>query len=704
MGRQLFIIVTCFIVFAACSPRGRGQVTKEQLANEIDIHSLQHPYLFFNDKDKHGIMERIKTDPECKTIYDALLAEGHRYLSVPIQEPEPQHPKHTRYVGSDPAEEYESDIEEGARTLAFLYQMTGDEKYAHKAIEFAMDIADWPDWVNPAHHFDIIYSRVWPWNVPDDRVVFSYDITAAGKAISLSTVYDWVYPVLTRPERDKIRNGLMERAITRVRGNYNYFWWSTAYKCNWSNICYSSLGLTALALLKENPELLDVVAEVDNRMDTTFSHIGEDGGWQEGRGYYGYMMRESVFFMDALKRLSNGSENMFRNKNISSHPLDFELYGLTANFEDGGGYPVGPTAMVDKLVNETDSHLGAWYREKFLGQGSEIFDLIWPRTGVKPVEPEQKSKFFRSVNWAILRSSFLDSSTVTVACKAGYNDDPHHGHLDCGQFIVSWFGVPFIRDLGPMRYDEFYFSEDRFDYPYASSAGHNVISVNGEQQIIAKKKNTPWLKGIGGDILKFETGAQRDYVSMDPTHAYPDKQLLKWRRSVILEKPVTTVVFDEVDARPGAEIAARIHPGVGVESARRPERGARFGSNQNGEYTVMDKYVYMSDQRRHNMAVIPLVLDNSFTLVQGGDPFVPVTEDARLTEIPYVETVVHAKATTSVIATIIVPVKNQDDAERVVSGASISRVGEDVQVTVNSDSGNYKWVFEKTKEGYVLKN
>jgi Heparinase II/III-like protein/Domain of unknown function (DUF4962) len=679
-------------------------ITKNDLVKTIDIKKLEHPYLFFNNQDKEAIIERIKNDPESKHIFEALVAEGHRFLHVPVQIPEPPHPKHTRYLMEDPGADYEENILQGAITLAFLYQMTGDTTYADKAIEFAMDIANWPDWVNPAHHFDIIYSRVWPFNVPDDRVVFSYDITAAGKAITLSTVYDWVYPVLTRYERDKIRNGLMEKAITRVRGNYNYFWWSTAYRCNWSNICYSSLGLTALALLKEDPELLDVAAEVHDRMDTTFSYIGEDGGWQEGRGYYSYMMSESVFFMDALKRLTDGKYNMFKTKAIYNHPLDFELYGLTGNFEDGGGGPEGSSYVVDKLIQETQNQTAAFYRDKYVRNGFDVFDIIWPKPNVKPVDPEQKSKLFRTVNWAILRSSFLDSSTVTVACKAGYNDDPHHGHLDCGQYTVTWYNTPFIRDLGNMPYDEFYFSEDKYGYPYASSLGHNLIFVNGEKEIVAKKKNTPWLKGVGGRILKFETSPQRDYVLMDPTHAYPDTELQGWRRNVILEKPVTTLILDEVTAKPGSEIAARIHPGVGVEASRR-ERGTRFEPATNGKYEVMKNYIMLSDQRHHNMAVIPLVLDNDFNIVQGSDPWIPVMKDARLTEIPYIETVTHAKTNTTFIVTIIVPVKDKQDAQDVVNSAKISLIDpSNIQVSVNSDSGSFKWTFEKGKDGYVLKD
>src|SRR5512146_695182 len=125
-----------------------------------------------------------------------------------------------------------------------------------------------------------------------------YPRAAAGRAMTLSLVYDWLYPVLTKAERDKIRNALLERAVTRVRGNYDFFWWSSAYRCNWSAICYSGLGIAAISLLKEHPQLLDVVAEAYNRINLSYDQIGDDGGWQEGRGYYGYMMQVSVQFAD----------------------------------------------------------------------------------------------------------------------------------------------------------------------------------------------------------------------------------------------------------------------------------------------------------------------------------------------------------------------------------------------------------------------
>ncbi len=686
------------------------------MAKAIDISELRHPYLYFTDKDKPQLLQRIHTDPESRAIMRGLLVEGNRLMKMPFSRRILSEPAHPRYETGNEASTYVGLICDGALKLSFLYQMTGDTAYARRAIEFALAISDLPEWIMGAHAFDIIYPRVWPWNVPDDQVVFSYDLGSAKVARVLSTAYDWLSPVLSVPERDKIRNGLLEKAITRVRGNSDFHWWSTAYRCNWSAICYSGLGIAALALLKEHPRLADLVAECYNRINLTFDQIGDEGGWQEGRGYHAYMMSSGTYFMEPLKRLSRGKFNLFRHGKVFKHPFDFELYALSAAFGDGEPEPVGPTAAVNKLVDETQGSTSAWYRETFLKEGTDLFDILWPRSTVRPVEPAQKSMFFKNIDWAVMRSDFLDPSAVTIACKAGFNDDPHHGHLDCGQFILTWHGVPFIRDLGRMRYDEYYFNEDRYRYVMASGEGHNVVSVNGEQQIPAKTKNRPWLENIGGKILEFRSDDRRDYVLMDPTHAYPGRQLKKWRRHIVLEKPAVTLLLDEVGAEAGADIRARFFPGVGggdgayIREQRLPygfsrREGSALPRAEHGSFQVMKNHVVLSDGKNHMMALVPLVLGSEAAIVQDAVSAMAVAEDARLVEHPYVETGTTAKAALSILVTLLLPVNDQRDADAVARSATISSPQPDqVLVSVVRAEGPLRWTFDRTKDGYILNN
>ena len=53
-----------------------------------------------------------------------------------------------------------------------------------------------------------------------------------------------------------------------------------------------------------------------------------------------------------------------------------------------------------------------------------------------------------------MRSDFTSTDKVVVATKAGKHTDPHHGHLDCGDFVLHWQGQTFIRGIGNIPYDQ----------------------------------------------------------------------------------------------------------------------------------------------------------------------------------------------------------------------------------------------------------
>ncbi|MEI6275094.1 MAG: heparinase II/III family protein [Prolixibacteraceae bacterium] len=592
-----------------------------------------HPYLFFDEAEKQKMLIRIKASQTESEVFEKILWEGRKYLFAPEDKKIPEKNIHTRFSGEDEYRKYMTWNSDGAMTLAFLYQMTGDEAYAKKAYEYAENICNLDSWINRAHYFEIIYSRVWPFNVKDDQVVFSYDITASQYAKNLAIVYDWIYNGMTRYQQDRIRGALLERAITLTRGNYEYFWWATAYKCNWSAICHSSLGITALALLNEDPRLTDVVARSYEGVWNVYENLGENGGWQEGRGYWAFAMDQSVFFDEALKRMTSGNINLFKHKKVIAHPCDFALFGITAGFCDSGGEAVGASWLINKLTTETGSTDAAWYRKNFIKSKDDIFDLIWPVPDVKPKEPTEFSKYFTGIDWAVMRKNF-DPENITIACKAGMNDDPHHGHLDCGTFNLTWMGQSFIGELKGAGYDEKYFGELRWEYPKASSKGHNLILVNGEEQTEAKYKDQKWKEGVGGKILDFKTSQSWDYVTMDPTKAYPGKELKHWTRRIILDKENNfTLVFDQVSCAVGAKIEARFQPGV--------------------NFTQKDKQILLQSENSA-MEVIPFS-NAPFDIQTGRIPNVSLKSSEPSSWYKYFSTTVSAKTGDNLIGHLFIP-------------------------------------------------
>lgn len=642
---RLSIKILFLVLFSVVSVYGRAQVIPRQISDALP-DKLIHPYLVFSQADKSKITELIRNDKESRQIFDRLLVEANRLMYTPIEvfPPETDHP---RYSSDGKFDQQIGFYSKSALMLAFMYQITGESRYAEKSFEFAAAVANLPSWIIKAHNFNIIYDRVWPWNSlkNDDNVVFSYDIRSASMGIDMALVYDWCYDAFSKRQRDKLRNALYEKVILPVRNNYDYQWWATSYKCNWCGICFSGLGMASLAMLTEDPSLTDVIAESYNRTGLFLNNLGPDGAWQEGRGYWGYGMGESLYFMESLRYTTAGKFNLLAHERIRQAPVDFALYGLTGEFGDGNGRPVGATWLINKLAGQTSNGEAAWYRNHILKEGSGIFDLIWPRPAVRESAPAIPSHHFPSVDWAFMRSDFSDPGTVTVACKAGTNDDPHHGHLDAGQFMVYWHNSYFIRDLGNISYDEPYFSQDRWNYPNASSKGHNLIFVNGEQQKSAKYKDKPWEEGVGGKILEFRPSAARDYTLMDLTGAYPGDHLKNWRRHIILDKPDVTIILDEVTCQPGSDVEARFFPGV-----------------KNVDTT--GKYTLLTSDEGYSMAVIP-VSPVSFTIETDRLPFLPVKKEAITEWIPFFSTKFKAKEQVTCLITVIVPVKNREEADKV---------------------------------------
>ena len=669
-------------------------VTKENISKVIDISALKHPYLYFTEEEKPAILKRIETDPECNDIIRHLKARASMMLHMPIEQVIPIQGKNTRAGWSEYDREnkygiyYNTNLN-NAFTLAFLYQMTGEEKYADKAFEFSDAFCDLTTWTQRAHEFPIIYSRIMPWNVSDDQVNFNFDHYNGDAGRMMAAVYDWLYPALNEAQRDRIRGALIEKVVTRVRGNYEFHWWATAYRCNWCGVCNSGVGLTGLALLSEHPQLTDIVAESYNRINNMFNELGIDGGWQEGGGYWNYGVYTSAFFADALKRITYEKYNLFNNERLKNNPVTFPLYisfpgKQSLNFEDSGpGGLMGITThLINKLAAETKSKVAAWYRNEFMENGNDIFDIIWQKPEITAEPPQNSSIHFRTIDWWVMRSDFKDKNKVLVAGKAGKNDDPHHGHLDIGHFVVYWQGEYYIRDIGSGSYDEKYFDDARFDYPQASSLGHNVVFVNGEKQLAGKFRKQPFNFEIGGEVTEFRTSQERDYVIMDPTNAYPKKELKKWRRHVLLDKPVITVVVDEVKANPGSEIEVRFHPGV--------------------VFNVGDDFVLLEGEKG-KMALIPMMVPK-FKFRQGKHASQFVNATKEFFWIDYFEIVVKAEDEKTTIVTLILPVSGFDEAQNIIDSKKIAiNNSGNLSISFSKEGKNYVYDYIHSKDGFILK-
>lgn len=630
------------------------EASKEKIQKAIAFEQLQHPYLLFDKTGMEKIRESIETDAESRQIRDRLLAECNMLIHQPVNSDIPEWPENHRagWTKTDVEGLYSGKLgsyTSNATKLAFAYQLTGDKQYAEKAYEFVEVVCKMPFWIYQAHEFDIIYSRVWPWNVDDNQVNFNVDIATASRGQAVAWVYDWIYNALDKSQRDRIRGALLEKVITPVRGDYDFHWWATSYRCNWTAVCNGGVGMVAMALIKDYPQLADVVAESYNRINLMMNELGVDGGWQEGGSYWSYGMDRALLFGHALNRLTDRKFNLFKNQRFLDNPATFPIYlyitpGSAVDFGDSGSRRIGGTDFFNLLVSETRNPEAAWYRNEVLGAGRSFLDLIFPRSDVEAKEPARKSIHFRTIDWWVMRSDFTNTDHMILAGKAGKNDDPHHGHLDIGHVSLYWKGEAFLKDSGKPYYDEKYFDELRWQYPQASSAGHNTILINGEKQIPGKLKDQPFDYEIGGKVLDFETSDRFDQVVMDASSAYPGKELKSWKRYVRFEKPDIALIFDDIACiKPNAKVEVRYHSGVDV---------------------AKDNQIVLLEGEAGTLAMIPFTKE-SFNIIEGQHAYQPIHGQKEFQWLPYFDIEFTSDFNNTSVGCLILPVENMAEAREI---------------------------------------
>ena len=184
-------------------------------------------------------------------------------------------------------------------------------------------------------------------------------------------------------------------------------------------------------------------------------------------------------------------------------------------------------------------------------------------------------------------------------------------------------------------------------------------------------------------MLKFNSSDKMDYVIMDPTNAYPGIELKGWRRHVTLEKPVVTVVVDEVKSTPGSEIEVRFHSGV--------------------EKSVKGNYVLLTG-KSGKMALIPVV-SQEFTIREGRHASAPVNATRPFTWIDYFGTIVKSNKDNTIIATIILPVTDDNEAQQICRSVNKSTDNNgNFTLSFNKGGKKFKYLYKNGKDGLILEN
>jgi hypothetical protein len=485
-----------------------------------------HPRLIALPDDLARVKRLTANECAAADVYKAVQREADKFLkAAPIQH---------RLIGPRLLDQSRTCLLR-VYTLATLYRIQGDRRYADRAIREMLTAAAFPDW-NPKHFLD-----------------------TAEMTHALAIGYDWLYQELSADERVKIRDAIVTMGLREAEKVYRKGGWWAKSEFNWNQVCNGGITLGALAVAEDEPQLAAyIVGEALKSIQIAMHEYAPDGGWAEGPGYWSYATSYNVYFLAGLESALGTDFGLSRLQGFSAAG-DFFMHcigptRLSFNFADASDSPGGAPCM-DWLARKFNRPQYAWHeRDQMLGR--HPLDLWWfqPQATVSDNTPTDRC--FQHIDVAFLRSNWNDRRAVFVGFKGGDNG-VNHSHLQLGSFILDADGQRWVLQLGPDDYNlPGYFGKQRWSYYRLSTAGQNTLLIDGQNQ--DPKAVAP--------ITAFHSAPDRAHAVADLSAAYA-RQADRVTRGIALLGRRQVLVQDELVGARG-QITWQIHTKAKIDLDR----------------------------------------------------------------------------------------------------------------------------------------
>src|SRR5437588_1738117 len=237
-------------------------------------------------------------------------------------------------------------------------------------------------------------------------------------------------------------------------------------------------------------------------MDLFWNHLAEDGGWDEGTGYWQYGFRYAFIAAEALRRLGKpGGVERFQlpgGRRTGYFPIVFNPgRTLTASFGDSNHR--AHDAIFYLLGRVYHDPAFVWFQDRAPlapanvgGWPQEALTLLWrpaneawlPDTQ-RDVKPQLDSIYvFSSIGWGMMTPREPDPPFF-LAFKNG-SLAANHTHLDLNHVSIGYGDTMLAVELGSRPYPADYFSAKRNSYYEITTAGHNAVLIGGKGQVAGK--------------------------------------------------------------------------------------------------------------------------------------------------------------------------------------------------------------------------
>ncbi|MBL4937163.1 heparinase II/III family protein [Clostridium sp. YIM B02515] len=475
----------------------------------------------------------------------AVEKQAKIYLSLPI--PELTYSKFRLYWDTGDRESYESLYFERRGRLFVFSALTWlnpqNEEYKNALNEIIWAICSEPFWAMPAHFLGADDKAL-----PFEEYPTQLDLFACETAFALAETLELNGQLLPEMVIKLVKLQIENRILNPfLQTDHKYRFENM--KNNWSSVCASAIGGTALYLVDDTDTLAELLHRCFLCEEVYLSSFGNDGICTEGVDYWTYGFGFFVCFADLLNKRTNGSLNYFKEHKVQSIARSQQLFYIsgksTISFSDGSEdshYRIGLSFYLQKHIDDVilppQNFAAPILEDKCYRFCLALRDLLWEGQPLTTLN-ENFSAWLSNAQWFLSKKS-----SITLAAKAGNNGESHN-HNDCGSFILYKNGVQVLCDLGAGLYDAEYFSPRRYDIFVNRSFSHNIPLIEGGEQQPGSEHNA--------EVLLREFGDTKNVFSCELKSCYENENLISFKRTLIHEINTDKVVVNDIFSfnRPG---------------------------------------------------------------------------------------------------------------------------------------------------------
>lgn len=413
-----------------------------------------------------------------------------------------------------------------------------------------------PTWVVSAH-------------IPGNELPFTggpqLDLAACEMAANLAESLEMLKPWIDNQSCNLAPSIVYEidRRVLKPFVDVESQWWydpATAHN-NWTGVCAGTIlaACESLAAIGHpRPEAREKAIRVLNLfLEKAFTPAGE---CDEGVGYWSYGVGFACLGWSRLSETEfRAKVNVDRLRQVADYPRQVHLFENTFfSGNDATYHAVAPVFATRWLAGATGV---AWLIEWERAATQLAWNIRNPCVTARAIAAKLESddqpprfeisepvRFIPDQQVAILTTDRL------VAYLSGGHNAESHNHNDLGQFGVFCDRELIIIDLGAPYYTSDFFGSKRYTYLSASSRGHCVPIINGQEQIAGRD--------AAGKVVEIDPTARR--FAVDLTAAYPaEAKLSRWVRTMAAEGDSVRIVDEFATSNAGeieSVIWSRVEP------------------------------------------------------------------------------------------------------------------------------------------------